>query len=128
MVVLAKQFLLPTLITATIGVFAEIAAYSFKFWIYRKLRYPAINVLLMFGVVMGTISLAVPAIGVVPIFIVASLIGYGYEMINFSHLHWWDFPNGQFLVFKGKKACAWSVGCLWGGVPVGAYFISTLLL
>ena len=121
--VLTSQFL----ITAVMGVFAEIAAYSFKFWIYRKRRYPVINVLLMFGLLMGIISLAVPAMGWAPVFIVATLIGYGYEKINFSHLHWWDFPNDQFLVFKGKNACAWAVGCLWGAVPVGAYFISTLV-
>ena len=125
--VLAEQVLTLILITASIGVFAEFTAYRFKFWIYRKPHYPVINVLFMFGLLMGVISLAVPVLGWAPIFIVATLIGYGYEKVNFSHLHWWDFPNDQFLFFKGKNACAWAVGCLWGAVPVGAHFVSTLV-
>jgi len=125
--VLTERVLMLIVISTTIGVFAEIAAYGFKFWIYRKPYYPVINVLLMFGLLMGIIGLAVPTVGWVPVFIGATLIGYGYEKVNFSHLHWWDFPNDQFLFFKGKNACAWAVGFLWGSVPVGAYFVNTVI-
>ena len=124
---LTGQVLMSIVIGATIGVFAEFIAHSFKFWIYRKPHYPAINVLFMFGLLMGLISLAVPTMGWASVFIMATLIGYGYEKINFSHLHWWDFPNDQFLFFKGKNACAWAVGFLWGSVPVGAYFVNTVI-
>jgi hypothetical protein len=78
----------------------------------------------MFGLLMGVLSLLVPVIGMVPIFVVATLVGYGYEMINFGHLHWWIFPDDRFLIFKGKQACAWAVGCLWGGVPILAHVAS----
>ncbi|NOQ41064.1 MAG: hypothetical protein GQ563_00990, partial [Desulfuromusa sp.] len=87
-----------------------------------------INVLIMFGLVMGGLSLTVPSLGYLPVFIIATIIGYGYEQLNFSVLGWWDFPDDRFLAFKGKQACAISVGIAWGFVPLIIDFLRTLLL
>jgi len=87
-------------------------------WLYRNPLYPVINVLVMFGLVMGGLSLAVPGLGHLPVFLLAWGIGYGYEQLNFTLLNWWDFPDDRFLVFEGRQACALAVGALWGLTPL----------
>ena len=116
------------LIAVLVGALAEIIARKARLWIYRKPINPVINVLIMFGLVMGGLSLTVPSLGYLPVFIIASIIGYIYEQLNFSVLGWWDFPDDRFLVFKGKQACAVSVGITWGFVPLIIDFLRTLLL
>ena len=81
-----------------------------------------------FGLVMGGLSLLIPSLGHFPVFLIAITFGYGYEQLNFAVLDWWFFPDDRFLIFKGKQACAISVGLLWGGVPSMINFLHTLLL
>jgi hypothetical protein len=107
-----------------VGILTEAFARIFRLWLYRKPSYPVLNVLLMFGAVMGGLSLAVPALGFLWVFLVAAGIGYGYEQLNFSSLDWWYFPEDRFLVFRGRQACALSVGALWGLVPLVAHELS----
>jgi len=51
------------LIAAAVGVAAEAGARTGRLWLYRNPLYPVINVLVMFGLVMGGLSLAVPGLG-----------------------------------------------------------------
>ena len=116
------------LIAILVGALAEIIARKARLWIYRKPINPVINVLIMFGLVMGGLSLTVPSLGYLPVFIIATIIGYIYEQLNFSVLGWWDFPDDRFLIFKGKQACAISVGITWGFVPLIVNLLSNLIL
>ena len=116
------------LIAIVVGALAETIAKIARLWVYRKPINPVINVLIMFGLVMGGLSLTVSSLGHFPVLIIASIIGYAYEQLNFSVLGWWDFPDDQFLVFKGKQACAVSVGIMWGFVPLIINLLSNQLL
>ena len=115
------------LIAIVVGALAEIIAKTARLWIYRKPINPVINILIMFGLVMGGLSLTVPSLGHLPVFVIATVIGYAYEQLNFSVLGWWDFPDDRFLVFKGKQACAVSVGITWGFVPLIINLLSHLI-
>lgn len=116
------------LIAVSIGIAAEFMAKSLGLWRYRNPLYPVINVLVMFGVVQGALlSSAVPAMGYLPVFLLGWGVGYAYEQLNFALLSWWDFPDDRFLVFRGKQACAVSVGVLWGLVPVGVHRLFVML-
>jgi hypothetical protein len=110
-----------------VGLVIEIIARAGRLWIYRKPINPVINILIMFGLVMGGLSLAVPTLGHGPVLLIAAAIGYGYERFNFAILGWWDFPGDRFLVFEGKHACSLSVGALWGGVPLITHYLSHLI-
>lgn len=110
-----------------VGLVTETIARTGRLWIYRKPVNPVINILIMFGLVMGGLSLVVPTLGHGPVLLIAAAIGYGYEQLNFSVLGWWDFPDDRFLVFKGKQACALSVGVLWGLVPLITHHLSVLI-
>jgi hypothetical protein len=46
------------LIGIGVGVAGEIGALLGRLWVYRNLLYPVLNVLLMFGLVMGTLAWA----------------------------------------------------------------------
>lgn len=115
------------LAAVAVGILTEVLARIFRLWLYRRSSYSVLNVLLMFGAVMGGLSLAVPALGFLPAFLVAAGIGYGYEQLNFSRLEWWHFPEDRFLVFRGRQACALSVGALWGLVPLVVHQLSQTL-
>lgn len=124
---LSNPYLLAFSTTFGIGLLCELTARLGKLWLYQKPLYPVLNILLMFGIVMGALSLLVPRSGLLPIFIIATAIGYVYEKINFNHLHWWVFPGDKFLVFNGKEACARSVAILWGVTPLISYFVQSTM-
>jgi hypothetical protein len=110
-----------------VGIATETTARMGRLWIYRRVIYPVTNILVMFGLVMGGLSLTIPALGYFPVLLLVAAIGYGYELLNFAVLEWWDFPRDRFLVFRGRQACALSVGALWGLVPLLTYYLRQLV-
>ena len=110
-----------------IGALSEVAARAFHFWLYRNPVYPVVNVVLMFGLVMGGLSLLVPHVGLAVVFLLGLSVGYAYEWLNFAALDWWHFPHDRFLAFRGKQGCAVSVAVLWGTVPVMNHLLRQLL-
>jgi hypothetical protein len=106
------------LLGMAVGVVAEIIADAAKLWTYHKSISPLINILVMFGLVMGALSLLQPALGTGGVFLLGLLIGYAYEWANFLFLHWWVFPGDRFLAFRGRQGCAASVAVTWGLVPL----------
>ena len=115
------------LVAVVVGTAVETLAWAGRLWVYRRVINPVINVLVMFGVVMGALSLAVTTLGHLPVFLIGWAIGYGYEQLNFGVLDWWYFPADRFLLFKGRQACARSVGGLWGLVPLVVYQLDSTL-
>lgn len=103
---------------AAIGVVAELGARALSLWRYRHPAYPVLNVLLMFGVTMGSVALLAPAWGLPAAFAAGTAIGFAYEWLNFLVLGWWHFPGDRFLVFRGRMAIAASVALTWGAVPL----------
>ena len=115
------------LVAAALGVVAETVARTARFWIYRKPVYPVVNVLVMFGLVMGALAASASGWGLAAVTLIALLIGYAYEMANFRWLNWWYFPDDRFLVFRGQQACALAVACLWAMIPAAVHTILTTI-
>ena len=113
----------PFLVAAGVGVVAEVTARAARFWLYRKPVYPVVNVVVMFGLVMGALATQIHAWGMAPVTLLALAVGYGYEMANFRWLNWWHFPDNRFLVFRGEQGCAIAVACLWAAVPLMVHTI-----
>lgn len=107
-----------------VGAVAETSARVFSLWRYPNPAYIAINIFCMFGLIMAGLSYLMIPLGWAPVFLIATAIGVGYEHLNFSVLNWWYFPNDRFLIFKGKQACALSVGALWGLVPIIVHIVA----
>lgn len=110
-----------------VGIAAELAAYTARLWRYRTPVFPLVNICLMFGLCMASVSLLVPMVGMIATFVVGFVIGYFYEWANFLWLGWWHFPNDKFLFFKGKNGCAFGVALGWGTVPLAIHIFSELL-
>ncbi len=106
------------LIGVAVGVAAEFVARVFKLWIYRQPQTPIINVLAMFGLIMGGIAGAVPRIGLLPAFGVAFAVGLVYEVANLQWLDWWYFPEEHLAFVHGHTAIVLVLSLLWGAVPV----------
>ncbi len=106
------------LLSIAFGIAAEVAAYTLGLWTYRSVLYPAINVLLVFGVIMGLLAAFTRNMGIQLTFAAAASIGFLYELANFDFLDWWHFPGGQFLIFHGKLTICLVLALLWGSVPL----------
>lgn len=115
------------LVGVVMGAAGEGVARGGRLWLYRRPVYPVVNVLGMFGLVMGSLSLLVPQWGAVVVFLLALALGYAYEWWNLAMADWWYFPQDRFLVFRGKQGCALAVAVLWGTVPVANYFLRQAL-
>jgi len=103
---------------AGIGVASELGARTLRLWLYRRPVYPVANVVLMFGVTMGSLALLAGPWGLPAVFLLGTAVGFAYEWLNFLALDWWYFPDNRFLVFRGRMAIAASVAVTWGAVPV----------
>ena len=106
------------LIGIVVGVATEFVARVFKLWVYRQPQTPILNVLMMFGLIMGGIAGVVPRIGLLPAFAIAFAIGLIYEVANLRLLDWWYFPDEHLGFIHGHTAIVLAISLLWGVVPV----------
>jgi hypothetical protein len=101
-----------------IGLVSEAGARHQRLWVYRRPLYPVLNVIVMFGLVMGSVAELAQAIGLAGAFGAGFAIGLSYELLNLTLLDWWYFPDGCLYMLRGKMACAAGVAVAWGAVPV----------
>ncbi|MFI5395299.1 MAG: hypothetical protein ACHQ9S_07165 [Candidatus Binatia bacterium] len=106
------------LIGIVFGILAETSARALSLWIYRRAHYPLVNVLVIFGLVMGGIAAVVPQIGVLPALLLGIAAGLLYEVINLAVLDWWYFPGERLAFIHGHAAIVAVLALLWGVVPV----------
>jgi hypothetical protein len=106
------------LIGMVIGVAMEVAARTLRLWIYHQPQTPMLNVVAMFGVIMGGIASLVPRIGLAPAFVLAVAVGLGYEIANLQLLNWWYFPDERLWFIRGHTAIVVVIALLWGLTPV----------
>lgn len=111
--------------TFIVGVSAELGAYAFSLWGYRKAYYPLINILLVFTVIYGSLCALLTQRHLAWVLLIAGVIGIGYEWLNFRFLHWWQFPTGGVGVLKTPVQLVVGVGLLWAGIPL-SYFIFSI--
>ena len=107
-----------------IGVVTELAARRGRLWVYRRPLYPVLNVLVVFGAVMGAIATLGARLGVVAVFGIGVAIGLAWELANVAVLDWWFFPGDRLGVVRGRTACALAIAITWGLVPVMVFALT----
>jgi hypothetical protein len=105
-------------IAVAIGALSEVMARLARLWLYRRPIYPVLNVLVVFGAVMGGVAMLAPSLGLAGVFGLGFALGLAYEAANLAVLDWWIFPDDRLLFLRGKTACAVGVSVSWGLVPV----------
>jgi multisubunit Na+/H+ antiporter MnhB subunit len=105
---------------------SELWARVGRLWVYHRPALAVLNVVLVFGVVMGGVALLAPGLGLAGVFAVGFAIGLVYEIANLAVLHWWFFPDDRLLFLRGPAACAVGVAVAWGVVPAAVARLSGL--
>lgn len=99
-----------------LGVVTEALAYALSLWWYRNAWMRIPNILIVFGLVYGSLSWLVAQQGLVVQFIPGAVIGLLYEFANDRWLKWWQFPGDPWTWLTGQRAVI-AVGLAWGFVP-----------
>lgn len=100
-----------------IGVVTELTARTFRLWIYHQQRTPVLNVIIMFGLIMGGLASRVRPLGLEVVVGIAFGIGLLYEIANLRVLKWWYFPNERLVFIRGHAAIVVVLALLWAAVP-----------
>ena len=101
-----------------IGVATELVARTFRLWIYHQAQTPVLNVIIIFGLIMGGLTSRMRTLGLEPAVGIAFGVGLLYEIANLRMLKWWYFPNERLLFIRGHAAIVVVLALLWGLVPV----------
>lgn len=101
-----------------LGVIVEVAARLLNLWRYHHVQTPILNVIGMFGLVMGGLASLVPQLGVVGSAGAAFVAGLAYEILNLRVLRWWYFPDGRMGFIAGHTAIVLVLAALWGVTPL----------
>jgi len=104
-------------ISAALAVPVEIAARYFRLWVYTPLWMVLVNVLITVALIYGTLAWLTAGLSLPAQFACGAVIGIAYEILNFSSLNSWYFPEDKCLFLKGKPALVIGVGLAWGGYP-----------
>jgi hypothetical protein len=106
------------LIGVLIGIATELGAWALGLWVYRQPQTPVLNVVVMFGVIMGGVASLVRVIGLLPAYWLGFAVGLIYEVLNLRVLKWWDFPGERLAFVRGHTAIILVLAVAWGVVPV----------
>jgi hypothetical protein len=101
-----------------IGIATELAARTFGFWIYNQRQTAVLNVIIVFGLIMGGLASRVRPLGLEVVTSIAFGIGLLYEIANLRVLKWWYFPNERLVFVRGHAAIVVVLALLWAAVPV----------
>jgi hypothetical protein len=105
------------LIGMAIGVVTELVARTLRLWIYQKPQTPVLNVVIVFGLIMGGLASRTKLLGLPVVMGVAFAIGVLYEVANLRVLKWWHFPNERLAFIRGHAAIVVVLALLWAAVP-----------
>jgi hypothetical protein len=106
------------LISLVLGLVTEVCARLFKLWIYRQPQTLVLNVIVVFGLIMGAVATLVARHGMLPAFVIGCAVGLAYEVANLAFLKWWDFPDERLGFIRGHAAIVLVLSLAWGLVPV----------
>ena len=106
------------LICLLLGVVTEAVARLFKLWRYVQPQTALLNIIAVFGFIMGGITGLVPHIGLWKACALAAGVGFAYEVVNLRFLHWWHFAGERLLFIRGHHAIVLVLAVLWGALPV----------
>ena len=100
-----------------IGVAIELAARTFRLWVYDQQQTAVLNVIVMFGLVMGGLASRTRPLGLPVVIGIAFVIGLLYEVANLRVLKWWYFPDERLAFVRGHAAIVVILAVLWAAVP-----------
>ncbi len=100
-----------------LGVAIELVARTFRLWIYHQLQTPILNVVVMFGLIMGGVASGARTLGLPLLVVIGFAIGLLYEIANLRILKWWYFPGERLAFVSGHTAIVVVLALLWGLVP-----------
>ena len=100
-----------------LGVITEALAYALSLWWYHKAWMRIPNILVVFGLVYGTLSWVTAPWGLLVGFACGAAIGLLYEWVNDRWLKIWHFPGDPWTWLRGRRAVI-GVGLAWGFVPL----------
>jgi hypothetical protein len=106
------------LISLLLGAATEAAARLFKLWRYAQPQTALLNVVAVYGGIMGGIAGLAPRLGVWKACALAAGVGLAYEIANLRILHWWHFPGERLLFIRGHHAIVLVLAALWGVLPL----------
>ena len=101
-----------------IGIATELIARAFHLWVYHQRYTPALNVILVFGLIMGGLASRLRPLGLPAVVGTAFTIGVLYEIANLRVLKWWYFPNERLAFIRGHAAIVVVLALLWAAVPL----------
>ncbi|HVM96594.1 MAG TPA: hypothetical protein VMT89_09405, partial [Candidatus Acidoferrales bacterium] len=111
--------LLPLILTAmAIGVIAEIVARVLRLWLFRHWSLAVVNIVVVYGLVMGGLASQARLLGSLGMFASAAAIGAAYEVANLRLLHFWRFPDERVATSGGQVAVIALLTILWVLVPM----------
>lgn len=100
-----------------LGVVTEALAYALSLWWYHKAWMRLPNIIVMFGLVYGSLAWVMAAQSFLLQFLAGAAIGVAYELANDRWLKLWHFPGDPWTFLSGQKAVI-GVGLAWGAVPL----------
>jgi len=100
-----------------IGVATELVARTFRLWIYHQRQTPVLNIIIVFGLIMGTLASRMRPLGLPAVVGGAFGIGLLYEIANLLVMKWWYFPNERLAFIRGHAAIVVVLALLWAAVP-----------
>jgi len=106
------------LLGVIIGTVTEVTARTGRLWLYHRPYTPVVNVIGMFGLIMGGLAAAAGHLGTAATFGLAAAIGLAYELANLHILHWWYFPDQRMALVRGHTAIVLTLTLTWGLVPL----------
>jgi len=100
-----------------LGLIVELLARMLRLWVYERSWMAGFNVLVVFGLGMGTIASQLPRRGALVALVLGASTGLLYELLNLRVLHWWSFPLQRAGVVRGHAAILALLTLAWGFVP-----------
>jgi hypothetical protein len=101
-----------------IGVIAEIIARVLRLWLFRHPLLALLNVLVVYGLIMGALASRIRPLGALLTFAIAAAVGLAYELANLQFLRFWRFPDERDDGSAGRAAMVLVISLLWGLVPL----------
>jgi hypothetical protein len=106
------------LIGMAIGVVAEIVARALRLWLYRHPLLVLLNIVVVYGLIMGGLASRLRPLGALFVFAAAAIIGLSYELANLQFLRFWRFPDERGDSSGARAAMVVVISLLWGLVPL----------
>ena len=95
-------------------------AYWLGLWTYNRSWKRVASLLIVFGLIFGSLSTAVADYPAFLRFVAGAIVGVVYEALNLAVLRVFSFPNQRLVFLRGPVALSLGAGVPWGLLPLVA--------